>query len=128
MCVSFISTVVTACGQTLSSPLTYSLCHLYSLAISAQCGVHIGLYTLSSRRGFYIGCHIVKGVSERCVARLLLTSLGWIDKNSFAEVCKLFCNYANSNKATNINSKTVSFAVSIVIHTITSICYSEIIY
>ena len=38
-----------------------------------QCGVHIGLYTLSSRQGLHIGYHIVKGVSERCIVRLLLT-------------------------------------------------------
>ena len=31
---SFISTVVTAHGQTLSSPLTYYLCRVFSLAIS----------------------------------------------------------------------------------------------
>ena len=44
-----------------------------------QCGVRIGLYTLSSRRDFHIGYHIVKGVSERCIARLLLTSPGQIE-------------------------------------------------
>ena len=38
-----------------------------------QCGVCIGQYTLSSRQGLRMGCHITKGVSERCVARLLLT-------------------------------------------------------
>ena len=38
-----------------------------------QCGVRIGLYTLSSRRGLCIGYRIMKGVSERCIARLLLT-------------------------------------------------------
>ena len=39
-----------------------------------------------------MGYHIVKGVSERCIARLLLTSPGWIERkillfehvNSFA--------------------------------------------
>ena len=39
-----------------------------------------------------MGYHIVKGVSERCIARLLLTSPGWIEQkilllehvNSFA--------------------------------------------
>ena len=38
-----------------------------------QCRVRIGLYTLSSRQGFCIGYRIAKGVSERCIARLLLT-------------------------------------------------------
>ena len=38
-----------------------------------ECGVCIGLYTLSSRHGLHMGCCIVKGVSERCVSRLLLT-------------------------------------------------------
>ena len=27
-----------------------------------------------------MGYHIVKGVSERCIARLLLTSPGWIEQ------------------------------------------------
>ena len=40
---------------------------------SHQCGVHIGLYTLSSRRVLCIGYRIMKGISERCIARLLLT-------------------------------------------------------
>ena len=44
-----------------------------------QCGVHIGLYTLSSRRGLHMGCRIMKGVSEQCIARLLLT----LDKERF---------------------------------------------
>ena len=35
--------------------------------------MHIGLYTLSSRLGFRIGYRIAKGVSERCIVRLLLT-------------------------------------------------------
>ena len=35
--------------------------------------MHIGLYTLSSRWGFHIGYHIVKGESKRCIVRLLLT-------------------------------------------------------
>ena len=38
-----------------------------------QCRVCIGLYTLSSRWGLCIGYRIMKGVSERCIARLLLT-------------------------------------------------------
>ena len=38
-----------------------------------QCRVCIGLYTLSSRWGLHMGCHIMKGVSKRCIARLLLT-------------------------------------------------------
>ena len=38
-----------------------------------QCRVRIGLYTLSSRWGLCMGCHIMKGVSERCIVRLLLT-------------------------------------------------------
>ena len=40
-----------------------------------QCGVHIGLYTLSSRQGLCMGYRITKGVSERCIVRLLLTFL-----------------------------------------------------
>ena len=69
--------MVTACGQALSPLPTYTL----SLVLSVielcktlhQCGVCIGLYTLSSRRGLRMGCRIVKGVSKRCVSRLLLT-------------------------------------------------------
>ena len=38
-----------------------------------QCRVCIGLYTLSSSHGLCMGCCIVKGVSERCISRLLLT-------------------------------------------------------
>ena len=38
-----------------------------------QCGVRIGLYTLSSRWGLHMGCHIMKGVSKQCITRLLLT-------------------------------------------------------
>ena len=38
-----------------------------------QCGVCIGLYTVSSRQGLHMCYHIVKGVSERCIARLFLT-------------------------------------------------------
>ena len=45
-----------------------------------QCGVRIGLYTLSSRWGLHMGCCIVKGVSEQCIARLLLTSLEQIEQ------------------------------------------------
>ena len=45
-----------------------------------QCGMRIGLYTLSSRRGLHMGCHIMKGVSEQCIVRLLLTSLGQIEQ------------------------------------------------
>ena len=37
--------------------------------------MNIGLYTLSSRQGFRIGYHIAKEVSERCIARLLLTKM-----------------------------------------------------
>ena len=53
----------------------YAICTLYQSL--HQCGVHIGLYTHSSRPGFYIGCHIV---SEKYIARLLLTSPGWIEQ------------------------------------------------
>ena len=38
-----------------------------------QCRMCIGLYTLSSRRVLCMGCHIMKGVYERCIARLFLT-------------------------------------------------------
>ena len=65
--------MVTAHGQTPSSPLTYSLCCVFSLVISTPIGGMIGLYTLSSRWGFHIGYCIAKGVSERCIMRLLLT-------------------------------------------------------
>ena len=41
---------------------------------SSQCEVCIGLYTLSSRWGICMGCHIMKGVTEQCMARLRLTS------------------------------------------------------
>ena len=41
--------------------------------------MHIGLYTFSSRRGFCIGYSIAKGVSERCIARLLLTKVLHVD-------------------------------------------------
>ena len=51
--------------------------HPISCALSGktlhQCRVCIGSYTLSSRRGLCMGCRIVKGVSERCIVRLLLT-------------------------------------------------------
>ena len=51
-------------------------CAVYSLWQSPhQCRVCIGLYTLSSRRGFHIGYCIAKGVSERCIARLFLTQV-----------------------------------------------------
>ena len=56
----------------------YAICTLYQSL--HQCGVRIGLYTHSSRRGFYIGCHIAKGVSEKCIPRLLLISPGWIEQ------------------------------------------------
>ena len=45
-----------------------------------QCRVCIGLYTLSSRWGLHMGYRIVKGVSKRCIARLLLTSPGQIEQ------------------------------------------------
>ena len=38
-----------------------------------QCGVHIGLYTLSSRQGLCMGCCITKGVTKQCIVRLRLT-------------------------------------------------------
>ena len=69
--------MVTACGQALSSLPTYTLSLILSVIelykTQHQCGVCIGLYTLSSRRGLHMGCRIVKGVSKRCVSRLLLT-------------------------------------------------------
>ena len=57
-----------------------------------QCGVRIGLYTLSSRQDLRMGCHITKGVTQQCTVRLRLTSPGWIEQkilllehvNSFA--------------------------------------------
>ena len=52
---------------------TYTLSLVLSVANVHQCGLHIGLYTLSSRCGLRMGCRIAKGVSERCIARLLLT-------------------------------------------------------
>ena len=51
----------------------YAICTLWQSP--HQCGVCIGLYTPSSRQGFCIGCCIAKGVSERCIVRLLLTLL-----------------------------------------------------
>ena len=62
----------------LSLLTSYLLCSQWQTL--HQCGVCIGLYTHSSRRGFHIGCRIMKGVSERCIARLLLTSLGQIEQ------------------------------------------------
>ena len=51
--------------------------HPISSALSGktlhQYRVHIGLYTLSSMRSLRMGCRIAKGVSKRCVSRLLLT-------------------------------------------------------
>ena len=49
----------------------YAICTLWQSL--HQCGVRIGLYTITSRWGFYIGCRIANGVSEICIARLLLT-------------------------------------------------------
>ena len=40
----------------------YAMCSLYQSP--HQCGVHIGLHTLSSRQGFRIGYRMAKGVSE----------------------------------------------------------------
>ena len=72
---SFISAAVTAPGQAHSSLPTYTLSSLYIKLWRSpcQCGVHIGLYTLSSRWGLCMGCRIMKGVTERCIARLRLT-------------------------------------------------------
>ena len=57
--------MVTARGQALSSLPTYTLSLMLSVIelckTPHQCGVHIGLYTLSSRRGLHMGCCIVKG-------------------------------------------------------------------
>ena len=68
--------MVTAHGQALSSLPTYTLSLMLSVIelckTPHQCGVCIGLYTLSSRRGLRMGYRIAKGVSERCVSRLLL--------------------------------------------------------
>ena len=55
----------------LSLLIPYLLCSQWQSP--HQCGVCIGLYTLSSRRGLCMGYCIVKGVSERCIVRLLLT-------------------------------------------------------
>ena len=78
------STTVTAHRQALSSLPTYTLSQLLSAMelckTAHQCGVCIGLYILSSRHGLRMGCRIAKGVSERCVLRLLLTSLGSIEQ------------------------------------------------
>ena len=82
-------------ASTLLSPYLHpKLCSLYVKLCKSpcQCGVRIGLYTLSSRWGLRMGCHITKGVTERCVARLRLTSPGRIERkilllehvNSFA--------------------------------------------
>ena len=65
-------------------PLSLLTPYLLSLLWQSphQCGVHIGLYTLSSRRVLHMGYCIAKGVSKRCIARLLLTfhfikKVGW---------------------------------------------------
>ena len=61
--------MVTAHGQTLSSLPTYTQSLVLSVAkLHTNVGVRIGLYTISSRRGLCMGCCIVKGVSERCIA------------------------------------------------------------
>ena len=56
--------------------------HPISSALSGKTciGVCIGLYTLSSRQGLHMGWHIMKGVFERCIVRLLLTSQGQIEQ------------------------------------------------
>ena len=56
-------------------PLSLLTPYLISSQWQSQhpCGVRIGLYTLSSRQGLCIGYRITKGVSERCIERLLLT-------------------------------------------------------
>ena len=67
-------------ASTLLSPYLHpKLSSLYSKLCKSpcQCGVYIGLYALSSRRGLCMGCCITKGVTERCIARLHLTI--WID-------------------------------------------------
>ena len=67
-------------ASTFLSPYLHPISSALSGKTPHQCGVRIGLYTLSSRCGLHMGCHIAKGVSERCVSRLLLT--GW--------QCKIF--------------------------------------
>ena len=51
--------------------------------------MRIGLYTLSSRQGFYIGCRIAEVVSERCIERLLLTKHHKMKFHPVNYVCSL---------------------------------------
>ena len=60
-------------ANTFLSPYLHPISCAFSGKTLHQCGVHIGLYTLSSRWRLCVGCCIAKGVSERCIARLLLT-------------------------------------------------------
>ena len=107
---SFISAAVTAHGQTLSSPLTYSLCHVFSLAISTPLQVAYW-FIYPSRQGFYVGYRIAKGVSERCIARLLLT----ITHIGFA-LCVYFCryNYLPCLRISSLNPKNEILTTSVV--------------
>ena len=57
-----------------------------------QCRVHIGLYTLSSRWGLCIGYRIMKGVSKRCIAGLLLTR-----KKSIKQAVKSAAKHSKNN-------------------------------
>ena len=83
----------------------YLLCSLWQSP--HQCGVHIGLYTLSSRRGFCIGYRIAKGVSERCIARLLLTlgcpHMRWKFPHYSYDYCLVFYNKNLDIKSSNFN-------------------------
>ena len=63
-------------ASTLLSPYLHpKLSSLYSKLCKSpcQCGLRIGLYTLSSRWGVRMGCLITKGVSKQCMARLHVT-------------------------------------------------------
>ena len=86
-------------------------------------------------RAILIGCGIAKGGTERCIARLLLTSLGLIEQkilllehvNCFAtvQICTkvmtgIYDLILGKYGSTNINNKTVKFMVSILISAITS--------
>ena len=66
-----------------------------------QCRVRIGLYTISSRRGLRMGYRITKGVSERCIARLLLT-LFWFYAMILYILLYLFI-YSKNNKFIILN-------------------------
>ena len=77
---SFIGAAVTAHGKTHSSPLIRYLLSIDSKLGLSQCGVHIGLYTPAVGGTIPIGYGIMKGGTEGCIMRLLLTSPGWIEQ------------------------------------------------